>query len=125
MPESISCAIRGWRVAAVHPGGCWATYRMSARITAELPTVQPKASVASWLSSWSNWEVSRLSVWVRGYRGCFRGVDVRVAILRDHISVQDDTRGRKQIVTEMFAPKPTWGLGQHGQMSTNTGGCFA
>ena len=66
MPESISCAISGWRVAAVHPGGCWETYRMSARITAELPTVQPKASVASWLSSWSNWEVSRLSVWVRG-----------------------------------------------------------
>ena len=48
MPESISCAIRGWSVAAAHSGDCWAAYRIRARTTAELPTVQPKVSEASW-----------------------------------------------------------------------------
>jgi hypothetical protein len=125
VPLEISCSMRGWSAVAAHPGGCWATYRISARMTAELPTVQPKASVASWLSSWSNWEVSRLSVWVRGYRGCFRGVGFLAAIRRDHISAQGSMLQRKQIVIERCIRKPRWPLKRHGRMSRNAGGCFA
>lgn len=86
VPLVISCSMSGWSVAAAHPGGCWAMYRSSARMTAELPTVQPRASVASWLSPWRSWAVSRLSVWVRGYRGCFLRVGFLAVIQRDHIS---------------------------------------
>jgi hypothetical protein len=101
VPLVISCSMKGWSAVAAHPGGCWAAYRSRARITAELPTVQPSASEASWLRPWSTWAVSRLKVWVRGYNGCFRGVGLRGAIHRDHISVQDGTPERKQIVTRM------------------------
>jgi hypothetical protein len=99
MPLLISCSISGWSVAAAHPGDCWAAYRSRARITAELPTVQPNASEASWLRPWSTWAVSRLKVWVRGYKGCFRGVGLRVAIERDHISPRHAMLRREQIVT--------------------------
>lgn len=80
VPLVISCSMSGWSIVAAHVGGCWAAYRSSARITAELPTVHPNASVASWLSPWSTWAVSRLRVWVRGKRGCFLGVGVERAI---------------------------------------------
>lgn len=49
MPLAISFSMSGWSVAAAHVGGCWAACRSRARIIAELPTVQPSASEASWL----------------------------------------------------------------------------
>jgi|SRR5712664_85434 len=85
-PLAISCLIRGWSVAEAHEAGCCATYWSRARITAELLTVQPRASEASWLSCWRSRSVSRLSVWVRGRRGSFFGVGLGRAIQRDHIS---------------------------------------
>jgi hypothetical protein len=39
VPLAISCSMRGWSVAAAQVGGCCATYRSNARMTAELPTV--------------------------------------------------------------------------------------
>ena len=99
MPLAISRSISGWSDVEAHAGDCWATYWSRARITAELPTVQPRASEASRLSCWSNWSVSRLSVWVRGTSGCFFGVGLERAIMRDHISSGCDRLDRKQIVT--------------------------
>jgi hypothetical protein len=80
VPLVISCSIRGWSAVAAHPGGCWATYRSNARMTAELPTVQPRASEASWLSCWRRRSASWLSVKVWGKSGCFLGADFARAI---------------------------------------------
>jgi hypothetical protein len=75
VPLVISCSMSGWSAAAAHPGGCWAAYRSRARIIAELPTVHPRASEASWLSCWRRRSASWLSVKVWGESGCFLGVD--------------------------------------------------
>jgi hypothetical protein len=99
VPLAISRSISGWSDVEAHAGDCWATYWSRARITAELPTVQPRASEASWLSCWSNRSVSRLSVWVRGRSGCFFGVGLERAIQRDHISSECDILHVEQIVT--------------------------
>jgi hypothetical protein len=98
-PLAISCSMKGWSAVVVHAGGCCSTYRSRARMTAELPTVQPSASEASWLSCWRRWSSFRLSVKVRGKRGCFLGVDLGRAINRDHISPEYGMLWREQIVT--------------------------
>jgi hypothetical protein len=76
-PLAISCSMSGWSVAEAQAVGCCATYRSRARITAELPTVQPRASEASWLSCWRRMSASRVSVWERtmrkGFAGFFEG----------------------------------------------------
>jgi hypothetical protein len=98
MPASISFSISGWSVVGAHEVGCCATYRSRARTRAELPTVQPKASEASWLSCWRRISASRVSVWVRATRKGFWGADFLAAIQRDHISPQKGMRDRKQNV---------------------------
>jgi hypothetical protein len=99
MPVAISFSISGWRVVEAHVGDCWAVCRSRARTTAELPTDQPRASEASWLSClrmvWASW----VSVWERTTRGCFFGVGLRRAIQRDHISLEHEMIQREQIVT--------------------------
>jgi hypothetical protein len=72
-PLAISCSIRGWSAVEAQVVGCCATYRSRARITAELPTVQPSASEASWLSCWRRISASRVSVWERTTRKGFAG----------------------------------------------------
>lgn len=86
MPLAISCSMSGWSVAEAHAVGCCATYRSRARIIAELPTVQPRASEASWLSCWSRMSASRVSVWERTTRNGFFSAGFARAIGRDHIS---------------------------------------
>jgi hypothetical protein len=99
VPLVISCSIRGWSAVAAHPGGCWATYRSSARMTAELPTVHPSASEASWFSSLRMVSASWVNVWERTTSGCFWGVNFGRAINRDHISLRRDMLRGEQIVT--------------------------
>ncbi len=80
MPLAISCSIRGWSDAEAHACGCWLAYRSKARITAELPTVQPSASEASWFSCLRMVSASWVSVWERTTRGSFLGADLGRAI---------------------------------------------
>lgn len=80
MPLAISFSISGWSVAEAHGGDCWAACRSRARTTAELPTVQPRASEASWLSCRRMVSASWVSVWERATRGSFFGVGLERAI---------------------------------------------
>ena len=102
-PLAISCSISGWSVAETQEGGCCQTYWRRARITAELPTVQPSASEASWFSSFRMVSVSWVNVWDRTTRGCFGGVDLGRAINRDHISPGRRMLRGEQIVTRTTA----------------------
>ena len=89
VPLAISRSMSGWRDVEDQVEGCWAMYWSKARITAELPTVQPKASDASWLSRWRRWSASWLSVKVWGKSGCFLGVGFVCAIreIISHVSI--------------------------------------
>jgi hypothetical protein len=71
VPLLISSSIRGKRADEAHAGGCAFTYRSRARITAELPTVQPKTSEACWLRFRKVRSVSVVSEWVRMVNGSF------------------------------------------------------
>jgi hypothetical protein len=80
VPLAISCSISGWSDSETHAGVCWLVYRSKARIIAELPTVQPSASEAPWLSCFRMVSASWVSVWERTTRGCFWGVVLGRAI---------------------------------------------
>lgn len=94
-PWAISCSISGWRVVDGQEDGCSAAYRTSARRIADLLTVQPNASVASWPSCWRNSSASRVMVWVQMIVGFFRSGGFRFAMKRDINSLRE----RKQDVT--------------------------
>src|SRR5688500_9724294 len=71
VPLLISSSMRGKRADDAHAGGCAFTYRSKARITAELPTVQPKTSEACWLRFRNVRSVSAVSEWDRMTEGSF------------------------------------------------------
>jgi hypothetical protein len=94
VPLLISSSIRGKRADDAHAGGCAFTYRSKARITAELPTVQPKTSEAYWLRFRKVRSVSVVSEWVRMVKGSF----VERAIQRVINSLQQGRQEVEQIV---------------------------
>ena len=62
---------RGKRMVDTQEDSCGAAYWRRARTIADLPTVQPMASVASRLRRWRNSSASRVSVWVQMTVGGF------------------------------------------------------
>jgi hypothetical protein len=81
-PASISCSTRGNSAVVFHSWGCCEACRMSARTSAELLTVQPRVSVASWLSCPKARCVLWVRLWVRIRNGCFVTFGLRDAMSR-------------------------------------------
>jgi hypothetical protein len=98
VPLLISSSIRGKRADEAHAGGCAFAYRSRARITAELPTVQPKTSEACWLRFRNVRSVSAVSEWVRMVIGSFVGC----AIQRVINSLRVRTREREHATGELI-----------------------
>ena len=80
IPACISCSMRGASVVDTQEEGWAVAYRKRARTTAELLTVQPMISDASWLSRCKVRSFSSVRVWVRMKSDFLRGVGFRVAI---------------------------------------------
>lgn len=98
-PSEISRSMTGKSTVAFQDGGCCDAIVRRARTTAELLTVQPSASDASWCMRWRKRLVSVVSEWVRMMSGSLFGWGLRVAIQRVHNSLWRVIPERKQIVT--------------------------
>jgi hypothetical protein len=99
IPLLISSSIKGKRADEAHAGGCAFAYRSRARITAELPTVQPKTSEALWLRFRKVRSFSAVSEWVRMVSGSFlaRVIQRVINSLRGRTREREPARGDQHV----------------------------
>ena len=106
-PAAISCSIRSSRTDRRHAGGCWATYRSTARTTAESLTVHPSASDASCPIVWRSVSNAGVRVRERMTNGSFLGFDFVGAIYR-----VINSPGRGMLRGEQIVTRTTSGRAQ-------------